>query len=477
MNIDSHSRFLPFVVLRWVQAWFYRLFFKPTAKSEDSQRQEFILNTLLLSSLFIAFIAITRIAIRIGLSEDNAARLDRLYLLIVIFAVFLALYLLSRLRFYKISAVILTLLYLILGTFTLLVWGIALPTGLMVYVLVIVMAGILLGTRFALLITFLTCFNLLFLIELNLRGTIQPDLAWSLIPPGLSDAIGFATFLIIIFIVSWLSNREIEKSLMRARKSEKALKEERDLLEVKVLERTRELQRSQREKVAQLYRFAEWGKVASGIFHDLANPLTTISLNLEKMGADIQSVMLERALEATRSMERFIQLAQKQIRDEREFIWFAPAEELGLVLHGLDAKVSAKDIVIEVDIDPAIRLYGSPIKFYQLLNNLVNNAIDSYDTVSAQHKSRIVKITMEELSQEIILRVHDQGSGIAPKDLKRIFQPFFTTKGEYGTGIGLSICRDIMEKDFAGGIVVESTSEKGTTFLATFVQQATEQIN
>jgi signal transduction histidine kinase len=65
---------------------------------------------------------------------------------------------------------------------------------------------------------------------------------------------------------------------------------------------------------------------------------------------------------------------------------------------------------------------------------------------------------------EVVLAVRDEGTGIAPDDLQRIFEPFYTTKGRgRGTGLGLSICRELT-RSLGGKITVESAPGQGSTF-------------
>ena len=112
-------------------------------------------------------------------------------------------------------------------------------------------------------------------------------------------------------VIAWLSNREIEKSLKRARRSEAALKVERDALEITVEARTRQLREAQADQLSQLYRFAEFGQISSGLFHDLVNPLNAMSLNMENIlsiqdHATVSEMRerIERAMGSAKRMEK-----------------------------------------------------------------------------------------------------------------------------------------------------------------------------
>src|SRR5262249_17072203 len=96
--------------------------------------------------------------------------------------------------------------------------------------------------------------------------------------------------------------------------------------------------------------------------------------------------------------------------------------------------------------------------------NLVSNAIDAYATVPDQRHLPI-RILLFHGAGLVHVLVEDHGQGIAPDALGKVFEPFFTTKSSnHGTGIGLSISRQIIEQDFHGLLSVQSTLHVGTTF-------------
>ena len=191
-----------------------------------------------------------------------------LYIFFIILIIFISLLFLSRIGWYIFASYTLISIYFVAITYAAYYWGPDLPTALLGYALVIVVSSILISTRFAFIVTLLVSSLIIFFTYLQSRILLLPRLEWKTERLGVYDGIGFAAIFCIIMTVSWLSNREIERSLRRARTSEAALKEERDMLEITVEDRTRELQKTQSEKIAQLYRFAEFGKLASGLFHD-----------------------------------------------------------------------------------------------------------------------------------------------------------------------------------------------------------------
>jgi signal transduction histidine kinase len=111
-----------------------------------------------------------------------------------------------------------------------------------------------------------------------------------------------------------------------------------------------------------------------------------------------------------------------------------------------ERKFKYKALTVEPRIEPGLRLCTLPGELKQILSNLVANAIDASEDggkiFMAAHSSRDVQTGCD--GARIILA--DNGIGIADDDKRRLFTPFFTTKKEVGTGLGLWITRDLIEK-------------------------------
>jgi two-component system NtrC family sensor kinase len=103
-------------------------------------------------------------------------------------------------------------------------------------------------------------------------------------------------------------------------------------------------------------------------------------------------------------------------------------------------------------------LVTDPGLLRQIVVNLVANALDAVD------KNGRIEIAARPIGDDVLISVRDTGHGIPPDDLRRIFEPFYTTKGRgKGTGLGLAICRQLTAA-LGGAISVESAPGKGSTF-------------
>jgi C4-dicarboxylate-specific signal transduction histidine kinase len=107
------------------------------------------------------------------------------------------------------------------------------------------------------------------------------------------------------------------------------------------------------------------------------------------------------------------------------------------------------------------KIHAAHTQVQQVILNLVKNAIDTMRFVPAG-KRRLRLVTGLHEKSSVAVYIEDSGTGIAPKDRDRIFDPFFTTKTS-GMGLGLSICRAIVE-DHGGDLRLSKTDSQGTSF-------------
>lgn len=449
---------------------------KPRSQNEDLKRREFILNTLILGTIGLSSVMLLIIICdSIKTNFANKGQGFSISFLSFILISFFILYSLSRRGHFILASYIFLAAYLLPVIYMSYLWGISVPQGLLMYSLIIIMAGILINTQCSLVLAVFISLALFVLGYLQTHGVIVPNLYWKKKPIDTYDAIAHIATFGIISIVSWLSSREIEKSLNRARSSESDLKQERDSLEIKVEERTRELKKAQMERMMQLYRFAEFGQLSSGLFHDLVNPLTALSLNLSQVKnesgrEDNKSKMyLIQALAAAKKMEDFIVAVKKQIQKQEIEKNFSLNEEISQVIQIFLYKACKSGVELVFSSAEEVKTYGNPIKFSQAVSNLVSNAIDSYEKLNRSKDKCKIFINLERKDDIISLSVEDFGCGISKEYFERIFDPFFTTKGaEKGTGIGLSSTKSIFEKNFGGSIIVQSEKNKGTKFIISF---------
>lgn len=223
-------------------------------------------------------------------------------------------------------------------------------------------------------------------------------------------------------------------------------------------------------QLAQAQKLTALGELVGTTTHEFNNVLMTI-INYAKLG-------LRHKDQATRekSFEKILAAGNRAAKitngilgmarnrsGKREPIDLVQLVEDTLVL--LEREMSKYHIALEKYFKPVPPTVVSPNQIQQVLLNLLINARQAMP-----NGGRVILKVQHDAEHDMVeLSVRDSGSGIAPEHLRRIFDPFFTTKsgpdasGKGGTGLGLSMCRDIIE-GHQGRIRVESTVGKGTAF-------------
>jgi len=427
------------------------------ATDEDLKRQEFIMNVLLLGSLVLAGFAAGILAIGVlFLDPDRTKHSVSLVACIVIVGFFVYLYRLSKHGHHRPAAFGFLGSFTLGGVYTICEWGIRSREAWLIFALVIITSGIVLSLRAALGSLLLVTLATVLVHVMETSGFTQPVI--DLRGPTLEETVFSLITLGILALVSWLHGRDIYHALERARASETALRKEKDMLEIRVDERTKELRQVQQDDITHLYRFAQFGRLTSGVLHDLLSPLTAVSLNLEELGRSHKSDVLREAIENTKRIERFVETTQREVQEQHDATDFSVRHALRDAVEVLRYRARKSHVKVSIEPSSETILHGSPVKFHQIASNLLSNAIDA-------SPEGTVRISLTTTKTRLRINVVDNGSGIPPENLVHIFEPLFTTKDiEHGTGLGLSICKEIVEQEFKGRISVESKPGKGSTF-------------
>jgi two-component system NtrC family sensor kinase len=277
----------------------------------------------------------------------------------------------------------------------------------------------------------------------------------------------------------------VAKDLRQIRQLINALKEERNSLDIKVKQRTAELEKSNQElktaqaQLIQSAKMAAVGQLGAGVAHELNNPLGGIlgyaQFILEKLkrpefsiddfkssGRYIESIERE-ASRCKKIVENLLKFSRRPIIVKPEPIDIAQALDETLSIIGHQLKL--KNVNVTQDIKPGLaKVTGIINQLQQVFTNLILNA------QQAMPEGGELKITSENILDEsthtpkaIRLEFTDTGCGIPEEHLAHMFEPFFTTKQrEKGTGLGLAVSYQIVS-DHKGTIEVRSQVGKGTT--------------
>lgn len=215
-------------------------------------------------------------------------------------------------------------------------------------------------------------------------------------------------------------------------------------------------------------RWATIGKMAAKVAHEIRNPLSSISLNVELLEDEIDNFQTASKHEAkvllqamTQEIDRVSALTEEYLQFSRlPQIMLAPGrleEVVADVVAFMRHELGQKKIEPEVRIDKNVtELLIDRVQMRRVLLNIMRNAIE------AMPRGGKLKIWMEVNEHRVLLHVADTGMGISDETLAKIFEPFFTTK-DFGTGLGLAIVQQIID-EHGGQITCTSKLGEGTVF-------------
>lgn len=234
-----------------------------------------------------------------------------------------------------------------------------------------------------------------------------------------------------------------------------------------------DISRQHQTDLAHMVRLNTMGEMASGMAHELNQPLAAIanyasaSLRLIKSGesssARVQEPLqgiLKQAVRASEIIRRLREFVRKQQPNKTR----ADVHDLiqgGLVLIKGEATRYEVQILLELD-DNLPDVNVDAIQIEQVLLNIVQNAIDAVSNIDSYRRQIVVRSYLN-AGKDVQVDVIDTGPGMDEELRARVFDAFVTTKGAKGMGIGLSLCRSIVESH-GGRLWVESEPGQGATF-------------
>ena len=226
------------------------------------------------------------------------------------------------------------------------------------------------------------------------------------------------------------------------------------------------------ERRAQEARLTTLEALSASIAHEVNQPLASVVTNadaglrwLHKTTPDLD--------EARAALKRIVadgHRASKVIESIRTVFKTGPRERAPLdineliqeVLSHMQAETQLRRVFVQTDFDQRLPVVaGNPVQLQQVLLNLITNAIDAMSSVA--NGARILRVKSElQGADRVLISVADSGCGLDPKHQDRIFEPFFTTKG-HGMGMGLMICRSIVESH-GGRLWMSNSDRQGAIF-------------
>jgi PAS domain S-box-containing protein len=243
------------------------------------------------------------------------------------------------------------------------------------------------------------------------------------------------------------------------------------------------LRRQAEEALVKSEKLASAGRLAATIAHEINNPLAAVTnlLYLARCEPHLPEVARQRLDLADTELRRVAHITKQTLgfyRDESAPVRFDPAELLDDVLALLETRIKARNVVVEKRYLTHLQVLGSEGEIRQVFSNVISNAIEAVAPGGRLHikicsscagrslADHVAGLQLIQESRGVRITFADTGHGITPENRSRIFEPFFTTKKDAGTGLGLWLCRQIVDKH-GGSIRVRSSirpRRSGTVF-------------
>jgi signal transduction histidine kinase len=242
------------------------------------------------------------------------------------------------------------------------------------------------------------------------------------------------------------------------------------LTDIEARKHAEEALRNSQTQLSRATRTATVGEFAAAIAHEINQPLAAVVTNghacLRWLSA--QPPGLAKAQEAAERIVRDGTEAGEVVRRIRALFKHAPLEKIELnlseviaeVLHLVSGEVAKRHVVVEAELaDNLPAVIGDRVQLQQVAFNLLLNGIEAMDSILDRPKKLTVR-TSQENPEAALVKIQDSGVGLT--DPEKVFEAFFTTK-ENGMGMGLAICRSIVEAHH-GRLWATSADGAGTTF-------------
>ncbi len=286
------------------------------------------------------------------------------------------------------------------------------------------------------------------------------------------------------------------RMVQRLKESQERLRSTNKILEERVAERTRDLQRlneqlemrvkqevaKSREKeqmLIQQSRLAAMGEMIGNIAHQWRQPLNALGLILQNIQIAYETGRLDEEFlnQSVNRGKKLIETMSRTIDDFRNFFKpnknkerFDVAQSIRSALELVESAFKNHEIKVRLDLQQNLEVTGYPGEFSQVLLNLLNNAKDAL--LENRKEDREIHIEAKEEGTKIIVTVEDNAGGIPPAIMDKIFDPYFTTKDEgKGTGLGLYMSNMIIQRSMHGHIRV-TNSDNGARFIIEIPKEA-----
>lgn len=241
--------------------------------------------------------------------------------------------------------------------------------------------------------------------------------------------------------------------------------DQKNLIGVVLVFRDATQERKSQDLLRRAEKLAAAARLSATVAHEINNPLEAVSnlIYLAKVVPGIPAEQKEQLTMAEHELARVAHITRQTLgfyRESRDREPLDLAPILDSVVNLYTNKLRSKDVTVQRNYEPCSRVMGATGELRQALANLVSNAIDAVP----QHGRITLSIRPSQAAEGCAAQIiiEDDGPGVAAEHFNRIFEPFFTTKKDVGTGLGLYITREIVERH-GGSVAVLPATANGNT--------------
>ncbi len=287
--------------------------------------------------------------------------------------------------------------------------------------------------------------------------------------------LGVVTLIVSILLYYQRKIRKFNVELERkVDEKTKELRELNEKLEALVKEKVQEIVQKDRILAIQSKQ-AIMGEMITMIAHQWRQPLNTLTLQIsnlqlrrmmgELVDIDEYDKTLEQISKTITYLSDTIDDFQTFFHADRELSNEKLSEVIDKAINFILPRTQGKEISIEKEVDDSVEAKVYINELIQVLLNILNNAIDALE--ECERGAKTIRISGFQNENNIVIIIEDNACGIDPEVIEKLFEPYFSTKGKNGTGLGLYMSQMIMQKQFGGDVYVES-SPQGSKFFIEF---------
>ena len=244
-----------------------------------------------------------------------------------------------------------------------------------------------------------------------------------------------------------------------------------DVTERKRAEEEHERLRQLESDLAHVNRVSMMGELMASLAHEILHPIATARNNARAAMRflDMNPPNMAEVREALACIVRDADRGKDIVDRIRDHIKKAPPrndrfdlnEAIQEVIEMVQAPIEKNSVSVRTRLAAGVTsVCGDRVQLQQVVLNLILNAVEAMGSV--EERQRMLSVVTEQRAADVLIAVHDSGPGIDPEHLQRVFEPFYTTK-ESGIGMGLSICRSIIDAH-GGRLWADADQPRGTVF-------------